>query len=281
MSEIAMRRPALPASESESESECESESEPAPASESESESASGSESGSEPQRKRKRSPWATWTYRPPQLGEFAEVTEVTEVTKAEEAKAAEVAVRSPDAEPKVDVSAEAARITARLNELRDANHVPAFKLEAPTREWLVPPGFAFADRDAHRDALAAVYFDFAAGNVARSHAGVFLDLHATQLAVPDHELRRFLIGAATAAHASTLLSVLPKLEAEEERGAALGVVLLVSPHGLHVTYGLGHFLDDEPVTVHFPPPAPAAPALTANELAEKIARSAPEPNEQA
>ena len=218
MSNIVMRRPALPESESESES--------------------GSES--ETQRKRERSPWATWTYQPPQFGEFAE-----EAAEAQDA---------PDVS-----SAEAARIAARLCELRDATHVPAFKLESPTREWFVPAGFAHD--------LAAVYFDFAAGNVARSHNGVFLDLHATQLAVPDHELSRFLIGAATAAHAKTLLTNLQL--------APLGVVLLVSPHGLHVTYGLGHFLDDEPVTVRFTPPAPAAPPLTAHELAEKIARSAP------
>jgi hypothetical protein len=284
MSEIVMRRPASePASESESESESASEPASEPESGSASESASeserkrkrkpwaiwayqprpgtwdiaalrepGSESGSETQRKRKRSPWATWTYQPPQFAEFAEF--------AEEAADAADAQDAQDA--KVDVSsAEAARIAARLCELRDATHVPAFKLESPTREWFVPAGF---DHD-----LAAVYFDFAAGNVARSHNGVFLDLHATQLAVPDHELSRFLIGAATAAHAKTLLT--------NFKPAPLGVVLLVSPHGLHVTYGLGHFLDDEPVTVRFPPPAPAA--LTANELAEKIARSAPEPNE--
>lgn len=228
MSKIVMRRPALPALP---------------------EAGSESGSGSETQPKRKRSPWATWTYQPPQFAEFGEFAE--EAAEAQDAK--------------VDVSsAEAARIAARLCELRDATHVPAFKLESPTREWFVPAGFA--DRDGPHD-LAAVYFDFAAGNVDRSRDGVFLDLHATQLAVPDHELSRFLIGAATAAHAKTLLTNL-KL-------APLGVVLLVSPHGLHVTYGLGHFLDEEPVTVRFPPPAPAAPPLTAHELAEKIARSAP------
>lgn len=258
MSKIVMRRPALPA---------------LPAlPESESGSGSESESGSETQRKRKRSPWATWTYQPPQFGEFAEEA-------AEQAAEAQDAPDAPDApDAKVDVSsAEAARIAARLCELRDATHVPAFKLESPTREWFVPAGFA--DRDGPHD-LAAVYFDFAAGNVDRSHDGVFLDLHATQLAVPDHELSRFLIGAATAAHAKTLLT---NLKLAEERSvpalfgvpAPLGVVLLVSPHGLHVTYGLGHFLDEEPVTVRFPPPAPAAPPLTAHELAEKIARSAP------
>ena len=58
--------------------------------------------------------------------------------------------------------------------------------------------------------------------------------------VADDELGRFLMGAATAAHAQTLLS---RLEHASEAGLAapLGVVLLVSPHGLDVTYGLGHF----------------------------------------
>ena len=251
MSNIVMRRPAVPALPALPESGSGS------GSGSESESESGS--GSEAQRKRKRSPWATWTYQPPQFGAFAE--------EAPEEAAEEAAEPQDAPDAKVDgSSAEAARIAARLCELRDATHVPAFKLESPTREWFVPAGFA--DRDAPHD-LAAVYFDFAAGNVARSHNGVFLDLHATHLAVPDHELSRFLVGAATAAHAKTLLTTLTL--------APLGLVLLVSPHGLHVTYGLGHFLDDEPVTVRFPPPAPAAPPLTAHELAEQIARSAPAP----
>ena len=106
---------------------------------------------------------------------------------------------------------------------------------------------------------------------ARSHGGVFLDLRATQVAVADDELSRFLMGAATAAHAQTLLS---RLEHASEAGLAapLGVVLLVSPHGLHVTYGLGHFLEDEPVTVHF---AASAALTAAHELAAKIALSAP------
>ena len=52
------------------------------------------------------------------------------------------------------------------------------------------------------------------------------------------ELSRFLMGAATAAHAQTLLSGGSSAASEAGLcGGGLGVVLLVSPHGLDVTYG--------------------------------------------